>query len=142
MAPKEQTRTFATLNLPEEDYRVYETEGLVVECAGEPAEFPEPENLTVLFHDKACDPLTEPVVEGVLVGGGFFEVVGVTTLDYLAENREHLGKVVGRGILHYTSRPSRPLSLPRTCSGVILDPGADGDRGRDPCFLFLHIPSL
>ena len=124
MAPKEQTRTFATLNFPEEDYRVYETEGLVVGCAGEPAEFPEPENLTVLFHDKARDSLAEPVVEGVLVGGGFFEIISVATL------------------LHYTPRPSPPLSLPRTCSGVILAPVAEGDRGRDPCFLFLHIPSL
>ena len=95
MAPKEQTRTFATLYFPEEDYRVYETEGLVVECAGEPAEFPEPENLTVLFHNKACDPLAEPVVEGVLFGGGFFEIISVATL------------------LHYTPRPSHPLSLPR-----------------------------
>lgn len=31
------------LHFPEEYYRVYETEGLVVEGAGEPAEFPEPE---------------------------------------------------------------------------------------------------
>ena len=31
------------LHFPKEDHRVYETEGLVVEGAGEPAEFPEPE---------------------------------------------------------------------------------------------------
>ncbi len=31
------------LNFPEEDHRVYESEGLVVESAREPAEFPEPE---------------------------------------------------------------------------------------------------
>ena len=33
----------ATLNFPKEDHRVYESEGLVVESAREPAEFPEPE---------------------------------------------------------------------------------------------------
>ena len=31
------------LHFPEEYYRVYETEGLVVEGAGQPAEFPKPE---------------------------------------------------------------------------------------------------
>ena len=31
------------LHFPEEDYRVYETEGPVVEGAGQPAEFPKPE---------------------------------------------------------------------------------------------------
>ena len=50
-------------------------------------------NQVVVFGDKARDPLAEPVVERVLVAGGFLEVVCVSPLNHLTENREHLRKV-------------------------------------------------
>lgn len=46
------------------------------------------------FHDPAVHALAEPVVVCVLVAGGFFEVVGVATLNHFAENGQHLGKII------------------------------------------------
>lgn len=44
-------------------------------------------------HHETRDSLAEPVFECVLVGGGFFEVVGVAAFDDFPEDREHLRKI-------------------------------------------------
>ena len=47
----------------------------------------------IAFHHETCDAFAEPVFECVLVGGGFFEVVGVAAFDDFPEDREHLRKI-------------------------------------------------
>lgn len=56
-------------------------------------DFVEPENFSVFFRHKTGDPFPEPVVECVLVAGGFLEVVGVTALDHFPKNGQHFFKI-------------------------------------------------